>query len=149
MRGVFRKGEWIFWLASLIWVTLAAWSASFWYDVGAVRIDDSPVGHPIQVLYTGGARRDFRGAYSVILREAATGQVVDEDRSSVFQYRVGVDRPDPIFLTWWAPGLSETIPVGSYVIETCWTVHGAFWGLVPPKTSCATSNIFRITPRNR
>lgn len=143
MIGVKEFGLWVL---AAIWTVLALWPASTWYSTGALRIDDYRQGEVMQIAYSGGPARQFKGSYSVVIRNASSGEIVSEDRSSVFTYKTGVTRPDPITINWWAPGDERAfnLPAGTYVMETCWTVHRVFGGLVPAKHTCTESNIFRV-----
>lgn len=142
MRGYER----IVWVVAGVWVLLAATPASLWYNAGTVYVEDSVSGTPPSMIYRGGPVRDFKGNYKVILRDAATEKTVYESESGVFGYRTGVERGD-IDLKWWAPLFEYPLPPGTYFIETCWTVHQPFWGLVPNKNTCTDdSNIFDIFP---
>lgn len=140
------KTEILAWLIAAIWVTAAVWPATFWYNPGHMRIVDVEKGQPIELKYDGGVVRSFLGSYSVVLRDIHTSQVVGEMGSARFNYSDEAQRPYPLFLDWWAPN-SEQISYpdrGDYVLYTCWSVHGRFFGLVPSKTTCTESNIFSV-----
>ena len=136
------------WGAATLWAMAALVPAAYWYDAHDTRVDDFEAGGVFELLYSGGPVRDFIGSYAVIIRNTETRMIVGEDRSARFAYRVGGQRPAPLTIEWWAPGDARMhgLPPGSYQMETCWTVHDAFWGLVPPKTTCSESNIFRVQP---
>jgi len=136
------------WSAAVLWAVAALIPASYWYDAHDTRIDDFSEGGEFELLYSGGPVRAFIGSYAVIVRNVEKRQVVGEDRSARFPYRVGGQRPAPLPIAWWAPGDARlrALPPGSYQMETCWTVHDAFWGVVPAKTTCSESNIFRVRP---
>ncbi len=142
--------EYVIWLALGAWGVMAAWPASFWYEPGQMWVGDYVVGEEMPLRYDGGARHGFTGSYSVVIRKSATNEVVAEDRSSVFQYTPQSQRPTPLTIEWWAPGdirMKQLTP-GEYRMETCWTVHGRFFGVVPSKTTCTDSNIFQVLPRD-
>ena len=140
-----RFGEISIWMVLSGWGLLAVAPAAIWYDAGTVFVEDADVGTPPVVLYDGGPNMEFDGTYHVNLRDAVTNKVVDESPSGPPRpYRTGVDRGD-IDLEWWAPSFDYPIPVGRYYVETCWTVHRPFWGIVPDKTVCADrSNVFTV-----
>lgn len=140
--------EKILWTLAALWAVAALFPASFWFDAHDTRVDDLVEGDPLVLLNSGGPLRNFIGSYSVIIVDVQTRTIIGEDRSARFPYRVGTSRPDPLTIEWWAPGdpRMHRLAPGSYQMETCWTVHDAFWGLVPPKTTCSESNIFRVLP---
>ena len=139
----FKHAERVIWLLALAWAMIAVWPASFWYNAGALEVEDAQAGAEILLRYNGGPERPFIGSYAVVVRDATTLAVVDEDPSGKFPYRPKVQRPARLTLEWWGPRLKPLKP-GSYFLETCWTVHGRFWGLVPGKTTCNESNVFHI-----
>lgn len=140
--------EGCFWVVAALWAAAALVPATYWYDPRDMRIDDIVEGDQLELLYSGGTVRDFIGSYSVIMREAGRNEIVGEDRSARFRYRSDSNRPDPLTIEWWAPGDERfhNLRPGSYQMRTCWTVHDAFFGLVPGKTVCSESNIFRVLP---
>lgn len=131
------------WLVAVAWLTMAAWPAEYWMEPGTIRVDDFLQGSDFEVISTSDPIRDFTGSYTVILRDATSGQVVQEYASGIFPYEHGVERPDPIYISWWAPGITP-LSVGTYVMTTCWTVYETFWGIVPKKTTCSESNPFVV-----
>ncbi|MEL7114636.1 MAG: hypothetical protein AAGP08_03450 [Pseudomonadota bacterium] len=146
-----KRFEGLIWVLALAWAIAALVPARFWYDAHDTRVDDFYEGDPFELLYSGGAVRDFIGSYAVIIRNTDTRAIVGEDRSARFPYRADAVRPMPLTITWWAPGdaRAHALPPGSYQMQTCWTIHDAFWGLVPAKTTCSESNIFRVHQRQR
>ena len=141
-----KKLELALWVGLSAWAGLAIWPASYWYNAGLLQVRDTRLGQGLVLDYDGGAVRPFLGSYSVVVRDLSQS-IVGEDRSGIFQYRADAQRPSPLTIEWWAPGdeRMHALPVGAYRMETCWTVHDAFWGIVPSKTTCATSNIFSVT----
>lgn len=122
--------EKVVWLMALLWTAAALVPASFWYDGDDMRIDDVRAGRPVELFYSGGPLRSFVGSYAVIMRDIEAREIVGEDRSARFTYRTNGQRPVPLTLAWWAPGNArlQSLPPGRYQMETCWTVHDAFWG---------------------
>lgn len=133
---------------AITWAAGVFWPASFWYDAGQLRIPDFVEGADFELFFEGGAVRRFSGQYSVVMRDTSTRGIVAEMGSARFDYEPGAARPDPLLISWWAandPRFLEQ-PPGAYLLETCWTIHGIFWGLVPAKKACSDSNIFKISP---
>ena len=135
------------WAIVAVWLCLAIWPASFWYDAGTLRVPDYTTGiEQLDIAYFGGARRGFRGSYTVIVRDTTTNSVVVEDASGVFPYRADAQRPDPLTIDWWAARQGKAIrnlPPGDYAIETCWTVRAL--PIVPSKTTCHDPAIFHVS----
>lgn len=145
MKGLER----VLWLLVALWAIGAAWPASFWYDAGAFRMPDYVSGADrVEVAYAGGPRRDFKGSYVVLVRNASDNGVVIEDASGVFPYRKGAGRPEPLTIDWWAAREGEAIrnlPPGDYALETCWTVRALAWAaVIPPKTTCHDPALFHV-----
>lgn len=137
--------EWFVWFIITLLVTLQVWPAAYWYDGGQMHVEDAGEGEDHVLISSGSVLRPFQGSYNVTVRDASTREVVGENPSNVFPYEVGSVRPDPLLLYgYWGPNLAP-LPVGSFVMQTCWTVHGAFYGLTWPKSTCVTSNIFVVT----
>lgn len=137
------------WVLAGFWCVGLVWPAEYWYNPGYMRVLDAYVGEPIELIYAGGAQRDFLGSYSVALRDAPTSSIVGEMGSKRFNYKTTAKRPDPLYMDWWAPGDERIIypEAGAYYLETCWTIHRVFFGLTPAKTTCITSNIFEVKER--
>lgn len=140
------KMEALAWVVAATWATAAVWPATFWYSPGTMKIDDVYVGQDIELKYEGGAERPFLGSYSVVLRDIHIPAIVAEMGSEKFNYDPARRRPDPLKMDWWTAGYKPIMfpEVGDYVLETCWTVHDSFFGLVPSKTTCIESNIFSV-----
>lgn len=130
----------------LTYFGLALVPASYWHNAGAIFVPDEQHDQPIELRWQGGAQRQFLGSYTVIARSLDTNRIACDARGGPFIYHLGTTIPDPLTLDWWAPSDSRCsdLPVGAYTLETCWTVITPFWGIVPNKTQCVTSNPFRI-----
>ena len=141
--------EFALWAALVVGVVVVVWPASHWYDAGEMRVDDFSAGADFDLIYDGGAVRKFLGSYSVVMTNTDVRKIVAEMGSARFNYDPANKRPDPLLISWWAPNdprfLSQ--PPGHYRLETCWTVHGAFFGFSPGKQICTRSNIFTIHPK--
>ena len=133
----------------LAYLTMALWPASYWYDPGQLVIKNNVEGDPVQLLYQGGARRNFTGSYTVLMRDFQTQEVVCEASSGFLSYSVDSKRPDPLFMDWWAPSdpRCNAPPVGTFQTTTCWTISGILWGLVPPKHVCTDPASHTVTAR--
>ena len=119
---------------------------SYWYDVGDLVVRDATQNAPAELEYAGGAVRHFLGSYTVVAREFGSRGIVCEAQGGPFQYDPAAIRPDPLTMDWWAPSDARcsALPVGVYTLETCWTVHRPFFGLVPNKTQCIVSPPFWV-----
>lgn len=126
---------------------LFLWPVAFWFDAGEVFVRADGNGRPV-VIFTGGTKRDFLGSYSVIVRDVEKHQVACDATSAAFNYTTKANYPDTPGMDWWAPGdpRCQSLPPSAYTMETCWTIHSPFFGLVPNKTICRSSNIFEIPP---
>lgn len=135
--------ESLLWVVVSLWMLVALLPANLWYEPGSLRIDDHGYQENFELLYDGYVEHTFKGSYSVVVRDISTRQIVHEETSGIFTYQQDSERPVPLLKDWWAPQMGHLEP-GSYEMETCWTVHNPLWGLVPSKTTCTQSNIFRV-----
>ena len=87
--------------------------------------------------------RDFTGTWGVSVRSLTDqGSMVACAASAVSDYRIGADLPEILTLGWWTNGRCETLPAGTYLVQTTWQIHGS--GILPAKTLQVTSNPFVI-----
>lgn len=133
--------------AGLAWLTALAamhfWPASWWLEISSVRVADGIEGRPVLMHVERTINRDFTGTWGVTVRELQdTGTYVACAASAVSDYRIGSDLPEVVTLGWWTNGRCETLPAGTYIVQTTWQVHGA--GILPAKTLQVTSNPFVI-----
>lgn len=136
--------EAIIWIVFTIWLIALAMPASYYKESGTLKVDTEGQEEMI-IVYTGEIHREFLGVYSVIIRDAHTDKIVAEDRSNTILYKPNSNRPNPITLDWWAPGIADIeLPPGYYVMTTCWTIKRPFGGIVPEKHICVTSNVFEV-----
>lgn len=132
---------------SVLWISALAvvhmWPASWWMDVQSVRVADTRAGEPILMHVEREIHRDFSGTWGVSVRvmDAGHGYVICSE-SAVSWYLQGADLPDTLTLSWWTNGQCNTLPVGVYIVQTVWQVHGN--GILPAKTITATSNLFKV-----
>lgn len=147
VRRVVRLLDWVA-LVLVIWAGLAMVPANWlWFDPGAVVVSNSDMDHPPAILFEREIKRPARISYSVVVREIGAQRAVCDPTVGPFGYRLDATLPEPIDLVWWTGGDERCWPrePGEYIMETCWTVVAPFWGLVPPKTVCRTSNPFAIS----
>lgn len=134
-------------LLSVLWITalaiVHAWPASWWMEVQSVHVADTKAGDPVVMHVQREIHRDFSGTWGVSVRvmDAGKGFVVCS-ASAVSGYKEGADLPDTLTLSWWTNGHCNTLPVGVYIVQTMWQVHGS--GILPAKTINATSNLFKV-----
>ena len=138
-RAAFMLG--LLWLTTLAAVHL--WPASWWLELDSVRVADGVVGQPVVMHVQRTIHRDFTGTWGVTVRALEdTGTFVACAASAVSDYRIGSDLPEVITLGWWTNGRCETLPPGTYLVQTTWQILGS--GIMPAKTVQATSNPFVI-----
>lgn len=119
--------------------------ASFWFEPRTVMVEDGS--SPNSVITERVVHREFQGSYQVVIRSIGDNDPVCDARSGVFTYGV---TSHPILskdMLWWAPGdarCHDLMP-GQYIMETTWTIHNLFWGLVPPKHISVSSNVFTVS----
>ena len=130
----------------VVYLAMVLTPGARWYHADILYVHDPEVGQPIEVEYSGGPHLPFTGAYSVTIRRVSTGELICDPTSGAIEYKPGTARPDPLFMDWWANNDDRCIALqeGTYQMGTCWQVLDPFFGIVPPKTQCVTSNPFRI-----
>lgn len=143
-RRIARVLDWTF-LVLIAWALAAAVPAS-WFGLvpGQVIVT---TGHDMpSVAFERRINRDVRQFYGVVIRDTGTLRIACETRSAVFTYwrqsAGGVTFP---LDEWVGSDKCWPLPAGTYVMETCWTVARPFYGVVPPKTQCRTSNVFTVS----
>ncbi len=147
MRHVVLFADYLSWIF-VGWMALAlvplGW---FWYEPGQVVISNSSVENPPKVDFTRSIRRSVIMKYQVVIRDIERNQVVCDPASEPFTYKPTAKFPDDADLVWWTGGDDRCWPreAGTYIAETCWTATHLFWGLIPDKTVCRTSNPFTIS----
>lgn len=133
--------------AGLAWLSALAathlWPASWWLEISSVRVADGIEGKPVLMHVERTIHRDFVGTWGVSVRSLTDqGSMVACAASAVSDYRIGADLPEALTLGWWTNGRCETLPAGTYLVQTTWQIHVS--GLLPAKTVQATSNPFVI-----
>ena len=132
---------------SVLWISVLAliqlWPASWWMEVQSIHVADTKAGEPILMHVEREIHRDFSGTWGVSVRVmgAGHGYVVCSE-SAVSGYLKGADLPNTLTLAWWTNGQCSTLPVGVYIVQTVWQVHGS--GILSAKTINATSNLFKV-----
>lgn len=117
--------------------------STLWFDPQFVVVSDGPRSESPDIGFAREIKRPVKMRYSVIVRNADL-QTVCESRSEVFWYKPEANLPENIDLDWWTAGDCPTLPVGLYIMETCWTATELLWGLLPDKTACLASNPFKV-----
>lgn len=153
MTHLLQKARLVFWWVllplAIVFYTVA-WlaPARHWYEPGSIQIADAQLGGDPVVSINRTIRRSFDGRYTVsIWKDPPDGHVACAG-SDTLRYRGGLYEPHEAPLTQWADDeWCARLPEGRYYAEACWTVLRPFWGIVPDKTICTTSNMFSILPR--
>jgi hypothetical protein len=132
----------------LLWLTVLAviqvWPASWWMDVRSVRVADSQINKPVVMYVEREIKRNFSATWGITLRRVSTETTyIACSYSAVADYKQGTDLPEVVTLGWWSNNTCETLPAGTYVLNTTWQIHGS--GIFPAKTIYSTSNPFEIT----
>lgn len=146
-------GLWGVLICASVWIALALWPAGYWHDTGFVLVRDHERGEDFRVDFSGGPRAEFVGSYQIVMRRSGTGEIpstpdgAPNGRGGPFPYVPNSKKPDVIRISWWAGDKWRAftkVPAGSYYVDTCWTIHRPFFGLVPDKVTCKRSNVFRV-----
>jgi len=131
----------VLWISVLVLIQL--WPASWWMEVQSVHVADTKAGDPVVMHVQREIHRDFSGTWGVSVRVMDAGKgFVACSASAISGYKEGADLPDTLTLSWWTNGHCNTLPVGVYIVQTVWQVHGN--GILPAKTITATSNLFKV-----
>lgn len=133
----------LLWLSALSVIHL--WPASWWLEIDSVRVADGIEGKPVLMHVERTIHRDFTGTWGVSVRrltDQGQGSMVACAASAVSDYRIDEYLPVVLTLGWWTNGRCETLPPGTYLVQTTWQIHGS--GILPAKTVQAASNPFVI-----
>lgn len=152
MRRAFR-------LADLLSLVLIGWMAAalvplewLWFDPGQVVVSNGTKESVPAIQFDRRILRPTLMRYQVVIRGLGHSHVVCDPASEAFTYQPSAKLPEDLRLhDYWTGGDPQCWPLepGEYVMETCWTAPRPFWGLVPPKTACRTSNAFTISTVSR
>jgi hypothetical protein len=136
-------------------VIMAAWVAAFTYPMrlthfaaDAPIVADARVGEVPAVAFTRTIKRNFVASYAGTVRRVDGREIVFDFGSGVFEYEAGARLPANADLCWWTvrePACRE-LEVGTYYLNTCWTIYWPLLNLVPPRQVCRRSEPFTIRP---
>lgn len=147
-----RPARWVLALG-LLWALVAlisVWPPTWWYHLRSVQIADAPDAHSVLVVANRVIHSDHLGAYSVEMRRATDNSLVCRaPRQPIpFWYR----ESDAVVTFTLAAWMDDTADVercvrnglrdGRFYMVTCHTVPGPW--ILPDKTGCTRSNIFRL-----
>ncbi len=150
MRGAVRTINrwWVFLPVLAAYVALWLVPASFWFDSRSLKVSDAFVGEVPVVVEDRTIHWSFLGSYSASVRFTEIPQEIAFGctGSGDIRYRGGLSGPKSYDLAEYADGKESCrhLPPGNYFVEVCRTVKYPLWGILPAKTACRTSNIFRI-----
>lgn len=138
---------WVFYPLLGLYLVLWALPASVWFDSRSINVSDATEGAAPTVVEDRAIRFSFLGEYATTTRNVLTNEVAGgctgADR---LRYRGGLDGVQTRSLVEWTDGKEgcASLAPGTYYTETCRTVLYPLWGILPRKTTCATSNIFTV-----
>lgn len=143
----FLDSDRVFWLMvllALLFVTAHALPASLWLVVETVHVPNANLGEPVVLQVDRTIKRHFNGAFTVTIRQlGSTGWIpMCTTPTNAIPYRPDSELPVPTTLRWWTNGHCVPLPKGSYVVETTWAVHTAWW--LPDKRVVNRSNVFEV-----
>lgn len=116
-----------------------------WFWPTLTNVSDAVIGQAPIVYVERKIFFSFKGSYTVDVRHLKNNRVAC-GKPGGHNYKAGLTEPFSTDLVDWAGGDRDCgkLQAGSYVMETCWTIEHPFWGLLPPKKVCITSNVFEI-----
>lgn len=131
-------------LYTTAWLLPATW----WYEPKSVIIRSDAQGTDLAVSIDRQIKSTFDGRYMVSVWGVPPDGHVACAGSDYLRYKGGLYQPHTMPLSHWAddPWCAK-LPPGDYYAEACWTVLRPFLGIVPAKTVCINSNVFRIIAR--
>lgn len=131
-------------IALLCWKLIGlAVPTSPWMTFTRVYVYDAYYGELVLMDVTQEVRRDFDGAYHVVVRNVASNEAVC-DYHTPFRYQVKNKPKDPPDLAWWSNDVRcKILPVGAYYVETTRWIQ-RLGGLIPDGQISVTSNVFEI-----
>ena len=148
MRRVIRLVDGLA-LLFVAWAALAMVPVEWvWFNPGNPVVSDSTTKIAPSVDFSRVIKRPTVMSYGIVIRNVSQATVVCDPDGGPFTYRPEATLPEGVDLVWWTGGDDRCWPrdVGTYIMETCWTVKHPFYGIVPPKTVCRESNTFTIFP---
>ena len=117
------------------------------FDSHSIAISDAVQGSAPTVVEDRTIRFSFFGEYIATTREALTNKVASGCAGSGrVRYRGGLSGVQTMSLVDWTDGkvACASLAPGTYYTETCRTLLYPLWGILPAKTTCATSNILTV-----
>lgn len=154
MRKAIRAANrwWVFLPIFLTYFGLWAMPASFWFDSRSLKVADAIVGEAPVVVEDRHIRWSFLGSYSTATRFAEVPQEIAYGchGDGEIPYRGGLDGPRSYDLVEFTDGKEacRKLPPGAYFVEVCRTVERPLWGILPQKSKCWTSNVFKVEARS-
>lgn len=131
-------------------VVIFAWMlllpTSYWIKDSSIVVLNSDAGRPLQIEYDGVIVRPFNGKYSVTITDVLRNQIVCDAIGGPIPYSVGHNRPDPLYMNWWAVSdercYGENMQEGVYSMTTCWDIKPRIGDWIFPisKTHCITTD---------
>lgn len=119
-----------------------------WLTFTQVYVYDADFGAPVHMEVTQEVRRDFNGAYHVVVRNVADNSAVC-DYHTPFEYKSENSPQDPLTLYWWSNDVRcKILPIGAYYVETTRWVE-RFGGLIPDGQISVISNVFEIKQKEK
>ena len=150
MRAAIRIANrwWVFLPVFLTYVGLWALPATFWFESRSLNVADSYVGEAPIVIEDRAVHFSFVGHYFTSTRFAENPQEIAFGCTgdSTIHYRGGLDGLKSYDLAEYTDGKEacRRLLPGTYFTEVCRTVERPLFGILPPKTACSTSNVFRV-----
>lgn len=138
---------WVFWPALWFYLVLWAMPARVWFDSHSIAVSDAIAGAAPTVVEDRTIRFSFLGEYTATTRDVLTNEVSGGCAGSGrVRYRGWLSGVQTMSLVEWTDGNAAcaALAPGAYYTETCRTVLYPLWGILPAKTTCATSNIFTV-----
>lgn len=139
---------WVFLPVAMTYVALWAAPASFWFEGRSIKVSDAVAGGVPVVVEDRAIHWSFIGSYSASVRFAEVPQEIAFGctGSEEIHYKGGLSGPKSYDLDEYAGGkpACRNLPPGNYFVEACRTVKYPLFGVLPAKSTCRTSNIFRI-----
>lgn len=153
MRSAIRAANkwWVFLPVLLTYIGLWVLPPSFWFESRSLKVADAYVGEAPIVVEDRAIHWSFVGRYFTSTRFAENPQEIAFGCTGdgTIYYRGGLDGLKSYSLDEYTDSKDacRKLPVGTYFTEVCRTVERPLWGILPPKTTCRTSNVFKVEAR--
>lgn len=138
---------WVFWPIFLTYVGLWAMPGEMWFKTRSLNVGNAVSGDSPIVIEDREIRWSFKGRYSTETRDAKTNDIAGGCQGSGdVSYKGGLSGPKTYNLVDHTDGKTACrfLTPGAYYTEVCRTILRPLYGILPAKTSCATSNIFTV-----